>query len=217
MVVGLAAVVAEAVPRLAGRKRKETIMNKKLLYILIPVLAIVFIAMGAIGQYNGLVDSYAEVENAQSNVDTQLQRRYDLIPNVVASVKGAMEHETEVFTAIADARAKIGSSKQGSSEYKEGQSALDSAVSRLLVLTENYPQLNSNQQVSDLITELEGTENRLLVARKDYNTVATSYNKKIKHFPTSIYAGIFGYEKVDLFQATSDAATTVPSVNLGDK
>ncbi|MER0123578.1 LemA family protein [Streptococcus sp. ZJ93] len=192
-------------------------MNKKLLYILIPVLAIVFIAMGAIGQYNGLIDSYAEVENAQSNVDTQLQRRYDLIPNVVSSVKGAMEHETEVFTAIADARAKIGSSKQGSAEYKEGQSQLDSAVSRLLVLTENYPQLNSNQQVSDLITELEGTENRLLVARKDYNTIATAYNKKIKRFPTNIYAGIFGYEKVDLFQATSDAATTVPSVNLGDK
>ncbi|MTB64079.1 LemA family protein [Streptococcus sp. zg-86] len=192
-------------------------MNKKLLYIVIPVLAIVFIAMGAIGQYNGLVDSYAEVENAQSNVDTQLQRRYDLIPNVVSSVKGAMEHETEVFTAIADARAKIGSSKQGSAEYKEGQSQLDSAVSRLLVLTENYPQLNSNQQVSDLITELEGTENRLLVARKDFNTIATAYNKKIKRFPTSIYAGIFGYEKVDLFQATSDAATTVPSVNLGDK
>ncbi|MBF0818017.1 LemA family protein [Streptococcus acidominimus] len=192
-------------------------MNKKLLYILIPILAIVFIAMGAIGQYNGLVDSYAEVENAQANVDTQLQRRYDLIPNVVASVKGAMEHETEVFTAIADARAKIGSSKQGSTAYNEGQSELDSAVSRLLVLTENYPQLNSNQQVSDLITELEGTENRLLVARKDYNTVATAYNKKIKRFPTSLYAGIFGYEKVDLFQATSDAATTVPSVNLGDK
>lgn len=192
-------------------------MNKKLLYILIPILAIVFIAMGAIGQYNGLVDSYAEVENAQSNVDTQLQRRYDLIPNVVASVKGAMEHEKEVFTAIADARAKIGSSKQGSAEYKEGQSELDSAVSRLLVLTENHPQLNANQQVSDLITELEGTENRLLVARKDYNTVATAYNKKIKRFPTSIYAGIFGYEKVELFQATSDASTTVPSVNLGDK
>ncbi|MGT2799986.1 LemA family protein [Streptococcus marmotae] len=192
-------------------------MNKKLLYILLPILAIVFVAVGAIGQYNGLVDSYAEVENAQSNVDTQLQRRYDLIPNVVSSVKGAMEHETEVFTAIADARAKIGSSKQGSAEYKEGQSQLDSAVSRLLVLTENYPQLNSNQQVSDLITELEGTENRLLVARKDFNAIATAYNKKIKRFPTSIYAGIFGYEKVDLFQATSDAATTVPSVNLGDK
>lgn len=192
-------------------------MNKKLLYILIPILAIAFLAVGAIGQYNGLVDSYAEVENAQANVDTQLQRRYDLIPNVVSSVKGAMEHETEVFTAIADARAKIGSSKQGSAEYKEGQSQLDSAVSRLLVLTENYPQLTSNQQVSDLITELEGTENRLLVARKDYNTIATAYNKKIKRFPTSIYAGIFGYEKVDLFQATTDAATTVPSVNLGDK
>lgn len=191
-------------------------MNKKLLFILLPVLALVLLGMGAVGQYNSLVDAYAEVENAQANVDTQLQRRYDLIPNVVAAVKGAMEHEEEIFVAIADARAKIGSSQQGTTAYQEGQSQLDSAISRLLVLTENYPQLTANQQVSDLITELEGTENRILVARKDYNAAATAYNKKIKRFPTSIYASMFGYEKVELFQATSDAATTVPSVDLGD-
>ncbi|HEM3454440.1 LemA family protein [Streptococcus suis] len=192
-------------------------MKKKWLVILIPVLALLFLGMGAVGQYNGLVDSYAEVENAQANVDTQLQRRYDLIPNVVAAVKGAMEHEEEIFTAIAEARAKIGSSQQGTSDYNQAQSQLDSAVSRLLVVAENYPQLTANQQVSDLITELEGTENRILVARKDYNAVATTYNKKIKWFPTSIYAGLFGYEKVELFQATNDAATTVPSVDLSDK
>ncbi|HEL9645810.1 TPA: LemA family protein [Streptococcus suis] len=191
-------------------------MNKKLLYIFVPVLVLVFLGIGAMGQYNGLVDAYAEVENAQANVDTQLQRRYDLIPNVVSAVKGAMEHEEEIFVAIADARAKIVSSQPGSSDYKEGQTKLDSAVSRLLVLTENYPQLTANQQVSDLITELEGTENRILVARKDYNAVATTYNKKIKRFPTAIYANWFGYEKVELFQATSDATTTVPSVDLGD-
>ncbi|QZT28566.1 LemA family protein [Streptococcus suis] len=184
-------------------------MKKKWLAILIPVFALLFLGMGAIGQYNGLVDSHAEVENAQANVDTQLQRRYDLIPNVVAAVKGAMEHEEEIFTAIADARAKIGSSQVGTSDYNQAQSQLDSAVSRLLMVTENYPQLTANQQVSDLITELEGTENRILVARKDYNAVATAYNKKIKRFPTSIYAGLFGFEKVELFQATNDAATTV--------
>ncbi|HEL2425684.1 TPA: LemA family protein, partial [Streptococcus suis] len=99
----------------------------------------------------------------------------------------------------------------------QAQSQLDSAVSRLLVVAENYPQLTANQQVSALITELEGTENRILVARKDYNSVATTYNKKIKRFPTSIYANLFGYEKVELFQATNDAATTVPSVDLSDK
>ncbi|HEM2750905.1 LemA family protein [Streptococcus suis] len=192
-------------------------MKKKWLAILIPVFALLFLGMGAVGQYNGLVDSHAEVENAQANVDTQLQRRYDLIPNVVAAVKGAMEHEEEIFTAIADARAKIGSSQVGTSDYNQAQSQLDSAVSRLLMVTENYPQLTANQQVSDLITELEGTENRILVARKDYNEVATAYNKKIKRFPTSIYAGLFGYEKVELFQATNDAATTVPSVDLQDK
>ncbi|MFH0422491.1 LemA family protein [Streptococcus sp. A11] len=191
-------------------------MNKKWLTFLIPLVALLFLGIGAIGQYNGLVDSHAEVENAQANVETQLQRRYDLIPNVVSAVKGAMEHEKDIFTAIADARAKIGSSQQGTTAYQEGQSELDSAISRLLVLTENYPQLTANQQVSDLITELEGTENRILVARKDYNAAATAYNKKIKRFPTSLYATMFGYEKVGLFQATSDAATTVPSVDLGD-
>ncbi|HEL2669926.1 TPA: LemA family protein [Streptococcus suis] len=192
-------------------------MKKKWLAILLPILALLFLGMGAVGQYNGLVDSYAEVKNAQANVDTQLQRRYDLIPNVVAAVKGAMEHEEEIFTAIAEARAKIGSSQVGTSDYNQAQSQLDSAVSRLLVVAENYPQLTANQQVSALITELEGTENRILVARKDYNSVATTYNKKIKRFPTSIYANLFGYEKVELFQATNDAATTVPSVDLSDK
>lgn len=192
-------------------------MNKKLLAILAPIGVLIVLIMMLVGQYNGLVDAYSAVENAQANVQTQLQRRYDLIPNVVSSVKGIMEHEKEVFTAIADARAKIGSSTQGSKEYQEGQTALDSAVSRLLVLTENYPQLNSNQQVSELITELEGTENRILVSRKDYNAVATSYNRKIRRFPASIFAGMFGFEKVDLFQATNDAATTVPSVDLDDK
>lgn len=192
-------------------------MKKKWFAILIPLVALLFLGMGAIGQYNGLVDSYAEVENAQANVDTQLQRRYDLIPNVVAAVKGAMEHEEEIFIAIADARAKIGSSQQGTSDYNQAQSQLDTAVSRLLVVAENYPQLTANQQVSNLITELEGTENRILVARKDYNTVATAYNKKIKRFPTSIYANVFDYDKVELFQASTDAATTVPSVDLKDK
>ncbi|MGC4387188.1 LemA family protein, partial [Streptococcus suis] len=139
------------------------------------------------------------------------------IPNVVAAVKGAMEHEEEIFTAIAEARAKIGSSQVGTSDYNQAQSQLDSAVSRLLVVAENYPQLTANQQVSALITELEGTENRILVARKDYNSVATTYNKKIKRFPTSIYANLFGYEKVELLQATNDAATTVPSFDLSDK
>lgn len=187
---------------------------KKFLPVLIPVIGILILIMIGVGQYNGLVDAHAEVENAQANVDTQLQRRYDLIPNVVSAVKGSMKHEEKVFTEIAQARAKIGSSKQGSPENREAQSELDSAVSRLLVLTENYPQLNANQQVSDLITELEGTENRILVARKDYNTVATSYNRKIRRFPASIFAGIFGFDKEELFKASDLAATTVPSVDL---
>lgn len=189
-------------------------MKQKSLTGLIIVGLLVLLGLTAVGQYNGLVDSHSDVENAQATVDTQLQRRFDLIPNVVSSVQGAMAHEKEVFTAIANARAQIGSSKQGSADYNAAQDQLSSAVSRLLVLTENYPQLTANQQVSHLITELEGTENRILVARKDYNTVATRYNKKIRRFPASLFAGMFGFDKVDLFKATNDAATTVPSVNL---
>lgn len=192
-------------------------MKKKALSAVLIGAVVLLLGLTAVGQYNGLVDSHAEVENAQATVDTQLQRRFDLIPNVVSSVQGAMAHEKDVFTAIANARAQIGSSKQGSTEYHAAQDQLSSAVSRLLVLTENYPQLTANQQVSNLITELEGTENRILVARKDYNTTATQYNKKIRRFPASLFAGLFGFEKVDLFKATQDAATTIPSVDLNSK
>ena len=118
-----------------------------------------------------------KVEQAQADVSTALQRRSDLIGNLVESVKGQMNHETEVFTKIADARAKIGSSSVTSEETKKAQGELSSALSRLISLTENYPELKSNQNVEQLMVELSGSENRIFVARKDYNKVAAEYNQ----------------------------------------
>lgn len=166
------------------------------------------------GSYNGLVSQKANVEQAEAKIEATLQRRYDLIPNVVNSVKGYMAHEDKIFTEIAEARAKIGSNSTTSDDKKKAEGELDSAISRLLVVKENYPELKSNEQVQTLITELEGTENRIYVARTDYNKVATQYNTKIQKFPTNIVANMFGFEKVELVEATKAAKETVPSVNL---
>lgn len=144
------------------------------------------------------------------------QRRYDLIPNVVNSVKGYMTHEEEVFKSIADARAKIGSNASAK-EKTAAQGELDSAISRLLVLTENYPTLRSNEQVQSLIVELEGTENRIYVARTDYNAAVTKYNKSIRSFPKNIIANSFGFKEKELVNATKDAQTKVPTVDLSNK
>ena len=177
----------------------------------------VLIALIIGGSYNSLVGTQTKVEQAQSKIETTLQRRYDLIPNVVNSVKGYMKHESDIFEHIADARAKIGSSTATKAEKEQAQGELDSAISRLLVVQENYPQLKADTQVQNLITELEGTENRIFVARNDYNEVATTYNNKIRRFPTNMIAGMFGFEKVDLVKADEKAKTTVPSVNLNNE
>lgn len=176
----------------------------------------VLIALIIGGSYNSLVGAQTKVEQAQSKIETTLQRRYDLIPNVVNSAKGYMKHESDIFEHIADARAKIGSNTATKAEKEQAQGELDSAISRLLVVQENYPQLKADTQVQNLITELEGTENRIFVARNDYNEVATTYNNKIRRFPTNMIAGMFGFEKVDLVKADEKAKTTVPSVDLNN-
>lgn len=188
-------------------------MKKMNLPLVISLAVIAVIVLFSIGSYNGLASSEENVNQASAKVETALQRRYDLIPNVVNSVKGYMKHEEKVFSDIAAARAKIGSGS--SKEQAQGQSELDSAISRLLVLTENYPELKADQQVSKLITELEGAENRIFVARNDYNQEATSYNKKIRRFPGALFARIFGFERKNLFNATP-GAENAPSVNLED-
>ena len=206
----------EAAHLAVGKKKGKKFMNKKYSIIggIIAVIAIV--ALLIVGSYNSLVGAQTKVEQAQSKIETTLQRRYDLIPNVVNSVKGYMKHENDIFEHIADARAKIGSNSASKAEKEKAQNELDSAISRLLVVQENYPQLKADAQVQNLITELEGTENRIFVARNDYNEVATKYNNKIRRFPSNIIANMFGFEKVELVKADEKAKTTVPSVNLNN-
>lgn len=181
-------------------------MKKKglLIAVVAVVLVIVFIASGLVSTYNGLVDKQAEVTNAEAQIQVQLQRRADLIPNLVNTVKGYAAHETEVYTALADARAKLNSASN-TEEYTEALESYDSAISRLLVVVENYPELQANQNFIYLQDELSGTENRIGVARKDYNDVVTDYNKSIKKFPTVIFAGILGFDEAKLFEASNNA------------
>ena len=185
-----------------------------LLNIVVPIIiVIVIVGISMIGSYNGLVSKDEAVKQANSKIEASLQRRADLIPNVVNSVKGYMSHEEEIFTKIADARSKIGS---GNKEVKkEGETELTSAISRLLVVQENYPELKADAQVSALISELEGTENRLFIARKDYNDTATEYNKSIRKFPTSMMAGMFGFQRAELIEADKDAKVA-PKVDLSN-
>ena len=191
-------------------KTKSVILN-----IVAPIIiVIVIVGVSMIGSYNGLVSKDEAVKQANSKIEASLQRRADLIPNVVNSVKGYMSHEEEIFTKIADARSKIGS---GNKEVKkEGETELTSAISRLLVVQENYPELKADAQVSALISELEGTENRLFIARKDYNDTATAYNKSIRQFPTSMMAGMFGFQRAELIEADKDAKVA-PKVDLSNK
>lgn len=188
--------------------------NKKSLTVGIIVAVIVIALIGSIaGSYNNLVKLRENVTSAQSVVETQLQRRADLIPNLVNTVKGYASHEEDVFTAVADARTALSGAKTVD-ELNNAQSQLDSAVSRLLAIAESYPDLKANENFINLQDELAGTENRISVARQDYNDAAKEYNTKIQSFPASIIAGLFHFEKVDYFTATAEAAT-VPAVDFG--
>lgn len=180
---------------------------------LLGVLAVgMFIGMPMVSTYNGLVTEQSNVDTAWANVDSKLQRRYDLIPNLVNAVKGSMAQEKEIFTAIADARSEIGGAKT-TSDKVEANAKLEKSVTNLLAVVENYPELKSNDNVQGLMTELAGTENRISVERDRYNEAVRGYNNKTKKFPTSIFANMFGFEEVEYFEAVDDA-TVAPTVDL---
>lgn len=162
-----------------------------------------------------MVSAYEDVQNKASAIETQLQRRSDLIPNFVATVKGYAAHEEEVYTAIADARAKLSGAieKDDMASVSEANSELDSALSRLLVVVENYPELKANENFIALQDELAGTENRIAKAREDYNDEVKSYNKKIKSFPNSIIANMGGFDEAVYFEA-AEGTKAVPTVDF---
>ena len=178
--------------------------------IVIGIIAVILLSI--IGGYNSLVSKEARVEQEAANIDTQLQRRADLIPNLVNTVKGYTNHETEVFAQVTEAREKLMSANT-MAEKSAANDEVSTALGRLVAVAENYPELKSDTVYIDLMDELAGTENRIAKVRKDYNDAATSYNKAIKKFPGIIFAGAFGFEKVDLFEAT-EGATTPVTVNF---
>lgn len=172
------------------------------------IAIILFVIISSfVAQYNSLVDKNARVEQYYSVIETTLQRRNDLIPNVVNSVKGYMAHEEKLLTEITNARKEI-----GKAEVESG-SNLDSSISKLIALAESNPELKANESVNALIIELEGTENRILVARQDYIKAVSEYNATIRKFPTSVFAKIFGFKEIQVFQATPESKT-VPNVDL---
>ncbi|MBM7615630.1 LemA family protein [Alkaliphilus hydrothermalis] len=175
-------------------------------------IVVVFVLLGVsiVGSYNGLVTKAEVVETNLSQIDTQLQRRNDLIPNLVETVKRFAQQEEDIFTDVADARARLAGAGTVE-EQADADAALGGALSRLLAISENYPDLKSNQNFIQLQDELAGTENRIATARRDYNESARAYNTTIRRFPTVLYAGILGFEKVDYFEA-SEEAREVPNV-----
>lgn len=180
---------------------------------LISILMVIVLAVGSVfGFYNGMVSARENVDSKWSQVDNQLQRRSDLIPNLVNTVKGYASHEKEVFQSVSDARAKMAGAKSVGDKL-EANNELNGALSRLLAVAENYPQLKADQNFRQLQDELSGTENRIAVARKDYNDAVQSYNTKIKSLPYSLFAGALGFMARDYFKV-EETAKAVPKVQF---
>lgn len=192
---------------------KKALVAVGLFFGAIIVLAvIVFIAI--ISLKNKLVIAEEDVNNKWANVETQYQRRYDLIPNLVESVKGYMNQEQEIFDEIAEARTRYAGTTSGSQDRVDAANDLESSLGRLLVIMENYPELQSDSLVTSLMEELEGTENRIAVERNRYNDEVNSFNKMIRVFPNSLINDLFlHFELKTRFEAV-EGAETAPQVDL---
>lgn len=188
-------------------------MKKGFLGIGIVVAVFVILGIMLASSYNGFVNLEENVDQSYAQIENQLQRRLDLIPNLVSTVKGYAAHEEDVLTEISDARARLaGAASPG--EEATANEELSGALSRLLVVVENYPNLKADQQFTQLMDELAGTENRISVARKDYNDQVAVYNKKVKSFPGVIIANVTGFDEKEYFEADPNAAQA-PKVDFG--
>jgi LemA protein len=187
-------------------------MNRGVIGIVVVLL--VLLAMGGCvaGSYNGLVARKADVENKWAQVDNQLQRRNDLIGNLVETVKGAAGQEQAVFGEIAQARAAMAGAHTPEKGIAAAQ-GMDSAIGRLLVVVENYPQLKSMESFTQLMDEIAGTENRIAVERMRYNDVVKTYNVAVRSFPMNVFAGMFGFKDAAMYPVP-EAAKVVPKVDF---
>lgn len=195
---------------------------KKGYVVLIVVVAVVLILFFWIkGMYNSMVRMDENVSQAWAQVENVYQRRADLVPNLVATVKGYAEHESSTLEAVVEARAKATQttvdpsnlSEEEISRFMSAQDQLGTAIGRLLVSVESYPDLKANQNFLELQAQLEGTENRITVERQKFNEAARNYNVAIRRFPNNIFAGMFGFEKKGYFEA-SEGAEQVPVVSF---
>jgi LemA protein len=188
------------------------------LIVLAAVIGFLILVAGwMIGKYNTLVELDGTVINEWAQVETQYQRRADLIPNIVATVEGAADFEKSTLTEVTEARTNwMNTSADASAtieEQMESASAFDSALSRLLVTVESYPTLTATESFNTLIVELEGTENRISVARQDYNDVATNYNITIKKIPMNLFAALFGFDQHSLFES-DEGSEEAPEIDF---
>jgi LemA protein len=180
---------------------------------LVFLIVVAVLVIGAIGSYNRLVGMRNQVLNGWRQIDVQLKRRHDLIPNLVNAVRGSMDFERDTLTAVMEARAKaLTATGPADAAQKEGQ--LSQALGRLLAVAENYPTLKSNDNVKMLQEELSATENKVGFARQFYNDIATKFNTAQQVFPTNIFAGMLGFRPAELFEITEPADREVPTVDL---
>ncbi len=184
-------------------------MNKSLWIVLAVVALLVVFGFSS---YNSLVSMNENVNGKWSQIENMLQRRADLIPNLVNTVKGYAAHEQQAIQSVADARAKLAGAG-GPAAKAQANGELNSALARLLVVVENYPNLKADKNFRALMDELSGTENRIAVARKDYNDAVQGYNTKIRSLPTSIFAGMMGFGPKEYFRA-EEGAKQVPQVKF---
>lgn len=181
------------------------------LIIVLAVLAVIVIAI--VGLYNGLVRLRNQVRNAWSQIDVQLKRRHDLIPNLVETVKGYAAHEKETLQNVVEARSKAVSAT-GPAEASRAETELSSALGRLMVVVEQYPDLKANQNFLALQEELTSTENRIGFARQHYNDSVMTFNNKTQMFPSNIVAGMFGFKEEEFFEIEDTSQREVPEVKF---
>lgn len=181
---------------------------------IIVVAVVLLLVFWGVGQYNSLVVLDEQVNTSWSQVENQYQRRADLIPNLVETVKGYASHERETLEGVINARAKAsqpivqagdGMTQEQLNQFQQAQGDLTSALNRLMVVVERYPELKADENFRQLQAQLEGTENRITTARMDFNNEAQQYNTKVRRFPTNIFAGLFGFRQRPYFQAEAGA------------
>lgn len=190
-------------------------MNKVFITIGAIVLILVFAGMSLSGSYNSMVTKEEQVNAAFAQVQNQLQRRFDLIPNLVETVRGYASHEERVLTEVTEARAKVGGATTPDARMA-AENQLSGALSRLLVVVERYPDLKANQNFIMLQDQLEGTENRIAIERQRYNESVQDFNRFIRQFPRNLFAGMFGFEKKTFFEAPAEAQSA-PKVEFNQE